>query len=153
MFPLILPYVNDVEAGEYFSTRLNTSAWDYASQTDRVKALSQATALINRLKFRGQTALASQTNAFPRIIDHKTILPDAIKIATCEIALVLLDDFEIEQEISNLFTNSQSYASVSTGQIGDVVPEYTRSGIPSAVAWEYLKPYLCDPNTITIRRG
>lgn len=153
MFPTIIPYVNDIEAGEYMATRLNTSAWDYATQTDRIKALSQATALINRLKFRGQKASSSQSNAFPRVLDHCNYIPDDIKIATCEIALVLLDDFEIEQEIANLFNNSQSYASVSTGQIGDVVPEYTRSGIPSAIAWEYLKPYLCDPNTVTIRRG
>jgi hypothetical protein len=146
----IVPYATISEAWDYFSTRLDTEDWSFANDDTKLRALKYSTRLINNLKFRGCKFDPLQINEFPRE-DSQTI-PDAIKIATCEIALNLLDGTNMEQEIENLFTSSQSYAAVNTGYISGIVPEYMRAGIPSAIAWGYLRPYLIDPRKLSIRR-
>lgn len=154
----ITPYCTIDEAYDYFSTRLDTEDWDSANSELQVKALKVATRLINNLNFKGCKLDPLQINEFPRSYEqfntviNDTEVPDAIKIATCEIAINLLDGTDIEQEIENLFAVSQTYASVTTGYIGSVVPDYMRAGIPSAVAWAYLRPYLSSRRNISISR-
>jgi hypothetical protein len=150
----ITPYVTIDEAWDYFNTRLEIRDWQMSTDDQRNRALAQATRLIDRLRFKGCKLVHNQANAFPRVINNNydVSIPDAIKIATCEVAITLLDGTDIEQEIENLFAKSQSYAAVATDYDSDVVPDYMRAGIPSAVAWNYLRPYLCNPFKINLSR-
>lgn len=49
-------YASFEEAEQYFSFRLNSSIWDNAQETDKVKALIMATQCFERMEFVGQKA-------------------------------------------------------------------------------------------------
>lgn len=148
-----IPYVNLSQAQAYFDERLNTLAWDSATDTDKVKALKTATRLINNLKFAGQRNLITQPNEFPRIFNSMSInVPQAIMDATCEIAYQLLDDVDINFEVGNTGVISESYSMVRSQRDGDFVLPYIRAGIPSVEAWMLLLPYLHDPLNIYLNR-
>lgn len=147
----IIPYATISEAFDYFETRLDSQEWVCASEDNRLMALKQATRLINRLKFRGCRTNTFQYNEFPRDISGDMV-PDDIKIACCELAFTLLKGVDLDQETDNLFTTNNTYASVSTGNNPSIVPIHIRAGILSITSWLYLKPYLCDPRKIKVRR-
>ena len=147
----VTPYVTVDEAFDYFDTRIDADEWISASDENRLRVLKQATRLIDRLKFRGFKTDPFQYNEFPRDISGD-VVPDQIKIACCELAFNLLTGTDLDQETDNLFTMSNTYASVSTGNNQSIVPTHIRAGIPSIVAWLYLKPYLCDPRKIRVSR-
>jgi hypothetical protein len=144
----IIPYIDLQEANEYFYTRLDTQDWDFASEAEKVKALKSATRSIDRLNFKG-TKIGEYE--FPRL--EWPIIPNDIKIATCEIAIQFLNGVDTEQEIKNIYITNRSYASVSTGNDSGIVPDHIRAGIPSAVAWLYLRPYLNDPLECRVNYG
>jgi len=160
-----------VEAGNYFSTRLHTSAWDDSSITDRQKAMFMATRYIDRLNYKGlkatvytlleadedatdeaiRAAEASQELEFPR--DADTTVPTDIKTACFEIALALLDGVDPDAELENLGIETHSYAGVKTAYNRDQQPiEHLIHGIPSPLAWRYLKPFLRDGREYRLTR-
>lgn len=160
-------YVTLDEAQDYFDARLSTDAWDDAEDTDKQKSLYQATRLIDRLNFEGLKWDPVQVLEFPRrytvTIDWTTqpptytpvneqVVPLEIKIATCEIALYLLDGVDPEQELNNLSSTSQGYGSIRESYDRTIRSEHYRAGIPSAVAWTYLKPFLHDAAQISFVR-
>lgn len=61
-----LSYLTLAEAESYFATRLNSDAWDNASQKDKLKSVIMATRDINRLNFFGVKLSPTQTLEFPR---------------------------------------------------------------------------------------
>jgi len=63
-------YVTLSEAENYFSTVLNTDAWDNSSQNNKLKALMEATRDINRLNFKGVKLSRTQLLEFPRKINR-----------------------------------------------------------------------------------
>jgi len=147
----------------YFGTRLHTTAWDYASATDQQKALYMSTRYVDRLNYKGNKATvytlllanekataaeirvaeASQELEFPRGTD--TSVPTDIEIACYEIALALLDGVDPDIELENLGVLTYSYAGVKTAYNRDQQPiEHLIHGIPSPLAWRYLKPFLRD---------
>jgi hypothetical protein len=155
----------------YFGTRLHTSVWDLASTTDRQKAMYMATRYIDRLNFKGykasvytlllanedataaeiRVAETSQELEFPR--DADTTVPLDIEIACYEIVLALLDDVDPDAELENLGISSHSYAGVRTGYNRDQQPiEHLIHGIPSPMAWRYLKPFLLDGRQVVLDR-
>jgi len=89
-------YITATDAGTYFSTRLNTTAWDNASTGDRAKALLMACRAIEKYRFfaRGGVAVVGQALKFPRLYDTDAsgtiIIPQRVKDAQCEEALALL---------------------------------------------------------------
>src|SRR4026208_2227678 len=85
-------YVDIDEAQTYFDARLNTDPWDEAEAATRQKAVSHAARLIDRLAFKGDKTADDQTLEFPRNGDSE--VPQDIKNACCELALVLLDDVD-----------------------------------------------------------
>lgn len=146
-------YVYPNTAESYFDTRLGTDAWDDASPEDRNKALIQATRMIDRLRFKGLKADPDQPLEFPRITDNINLgIPLDIQIATCELALVLLDGIDPEREIKDLYVSNRSFVTTRVQFERSYVPEHTRAGIPSATSWSYLKPYLLVNNTIILNR-
>ena len=141
----------DVDYGDaYFALRLRSQAWDDATDDDKVKALTEATDIIDQLNFAGDKTDSDQENQFPRSGDSD--IPDAIKQAACEIAKALLDGVDPEKEFENLFKLSTSYGGVRTSFDRTSVAGHTVSGVPSFKAWKLLFPYLRDPAQIRIQR-
>jgi hypothetical protein len=145
----ITPYLDVDEAEEYFSTRLETIVWDDSELSDKTKSLKMATNIINRLNFQGSKTDPEQNNQFPRY--PETEIPNDVKIACCEIALSLLSGVDPEREMEALRMESQTYGNVkATYKHGDV--EHIMAGVPSSVAWRYLRPYLRDPHGVRLSR-
>jgi len=143
-------YCTKTEADTYFSGRLNTDAWDDASDADKDKVLIQATRIIDQLNFKGEKTDAAQELQFPRNDD--TEVPDDIKCACSEIALALLDGVDPEIEADNLFMISQGYANVRSTYDRQAQAEHSVAGVPSVTAWRYLLPYLRDSRAVDLSR-
>lgn len=175
----ILAYCSLDDAELYFSARLNTDAWDNATQINRIKALAQATRDIDKLNFAGAKLTNVQELQFPRgnindsdeiilgenfttgedtivnddiVTSTDTMIPDDIKWATCEIALDLLDGKDLEMEIENLSANTQGYSTVRTVYERKYLPEHLKAGIINYTAWCFLLPYLRDPRELSLVR-
>ena len=100
-------YVSLEEANNYFNSRLHAEAWTGATDTDKEKALKQATRNIDTLPFRGAKASDAQALSFPRaytvykdgglVLVTDQDIPQAVKNATCEEALSLLQNSQRKQ--------------------------------------------------------
>ncbi len=143
-------YGNLTRADQYFGERLNTRAWDTAILSDRTKALIMASRAIDRLNFAGEKAVSAQVLQFPRGID--TAVPQDVEFACYELAFAFLDGVDSEQEANSVGVASDAFSGVRTTYDGDSYAEHMRAGIPSIMAWEYLKPYLRDPREIALSR-
>jgi hypothetical protein len=145
------------EANAYFLERLKSDAWDSTSDTNKTKALIMASRAIDRLNFTGDR-VEGGTVEFPRsyTVDDETIeeteVPDNIKWAECEIALCLLDDYDVNLEFDNANTEQSTFGNLTMRSNVSFVPQHLANGIVSATAWQYLKPYLRDPRAIAINR-
>lgn len=137
-------------ANVYFSKRLNTRVWDEAIYSDREASLIMATRAIDRLNFAGDKNDSEQALQFPRNDD--TDIPIEIEYATYELALTLLDEVDMDQEVQTLGVLSETYSGVRTTYDADYVNEHIRAGIPSIGAWEYLRPFLRDPSLVRLSR-
>ena len=151
-----MAYSTLVDADAYFLNRLHVSSWTTASDADKVKGLAEASSRIDRLKFKGDKVDVDQVLEFPRYYgdesDGTETIPDDIKNASYEIALALLDGVDLEIEAANLAVTNQAFASVRTSYDREDVPPYLANGIPSAYAWQYLKPFLVAPGGIKFYR-
>lgn len=143
-------YVTLNEAQTYFDTRLNTDTWDNSSDSDKTKAITMATRAIDALNFQGEKTSSIQENQFPR--DGDIDVPQEVKDATCELALVLLDGETEEEAYQRSRIASERYASVGT-TYNNTPEEHILNGILSIVAWRLLKPFLRDPRVIAIDRA
>jgi len=143
-------YATRAEATAYFLGRLNSEAYDDADEADQTAALTMATMLMDRLNYRGDKADSAQTLQFPRGSD--TAIPEDIKNACAEIALALLDGVDPELEFENLRMKSQAYGVIKSTYEGTRSPEHTVAGIPSSLAWRFMKPYLRSVQTVNMHR-
>lgn len=155
-------YLTVEQAEDYFASRLNSEAWDEASESDKSKALLAATRRIDGLNFAGlrtadmlcrgdQVAPSNpdQPLEFPR--NGATTIPQEVYQACCEIAFNLLDGVDPELEMQNINTTQHGFASLQETYNPNIVNLAFRHGIPSVTAWNLLLPYLNDPFSITIR--
>ncbi len=143
-------YATVAEGETYFTERLNSDAWDDATEANKAKSLITATRLIDRLNFKGAKTDSEQTLQFPR--DDDSSVPNDIKYACLEVALALLDGVDPEIEFENLSMVSQNYANVRSTYDRSIPNEHIVAGIPSVSAWRYLKPYLRDASSIDLSR-
>ncbi len=143
-------YTDITEAGVYFAGRIITDAWDNANDLKKQKALITATRAIERLNFYGDKTDPAQDLEFPR--NQETDIPQDIIYACCEIAYALLDGVETEKEFEALFLNSTGYGSLRTSYDRTSSPEHIIAGIPSVIAWRYLRPYLREYTSIVLNR-
>lgn len=81
------------------------------------------------------------------------VVPGEIENACYEIALCFLNGFDPEIEARNLSVTGQGYAGARTTYARDFLQDHLRAGIPSALAWSILRPYLVDPQALRITRG
>jgi len=159
------------EADEYFANRLHETAWTEASANDRRKALIAARGIIDALNYKGtkasvytllqanpsasqdeiRAAEASQALEFPRGAD--TVVPEAVRVASYEIAYALLDGKDPEVELENLAVNAMGYGAVKTSYERSQLPiEHTIHLVPSSAAWRLLKPFLRDSDALKLSR-
>jgi hypothetical protein len=142
--------VTNAEADTYFAGSLDSDAWDNNS-AKRDKALITATRKMNALSFIGVKAVSTQPHEFPRTywaapsMDARDrtadsaqytedAIPQAIKDATCEWALFLLQQTAYEKARArqqaegiigmgtagaNEYSNAEQ---VTKGQWGDRIP-------------------------------
>lgn len=143
-------YMTVEEADTYFGNRLNIRAWECASYDEKRRGLYMATEIIDRLNFNGCKADSAQENQFPR--DTDTTIPEDVQRASAEIALALLDGVDPDMEYENLRLKSQGYGGVRSTYDEEFHQPHLIAGIPSVTAWRYLRPYLRDPNELTLFR-
>ena len=161
-------YVTIQEAQDYFTNRLHSGLWDNTSVQNRQKALAEATAAIDRLRFVGDkntvyvsrlaggdddaltAAFVAQELEFPRGTDED--IPSDIIAACCEEAFSRLDGKDPDEELENLAVSNQGYASVRTTYDRSFVHEHLNAGIVSPRAWRFLKPYLDEVRDFKISR-
>ena len=152
-------YDTFANADTYFGTRLHVVAWTESTDSDKTKALAEASARIDRLRFKGVKVDGAQDLAWPRYLTKddetdttETVTPNDIKIACYEIAFSLLDGVDPDMEFENLAVSSQGFSSVRNTYTRREAPEHIAVGIPSAFAWRYLKPWLTVGNVVKLRR-
>ena len=154
-----------INADLYFKGRVGSYAWD-CFVTDlsdengespdaqecflKLQALTDATRRINNLRFLGCKVDTDQEHSFPRGED--TTVPLNIQYAVCELANELLDGVDDNLEMSEQDVLSQSYSGIKSTHNSSVAQLYTLAGIPSAIAWRYLLPFLYDPRDIRVVR-
>jgi len=140
----------------YFENRLHVLAWGDSTPAEKTVALIEASQRIDRLRFSGNKVETAQDLAFPRYYgDDPTGLetvPNDIKIACYEIAFALLDGVDPELELENLNLSSQAFSGVKMHYLGALPPEHLAAGIPSALAWSYLRTYLANGNSVRLNR-
>jgi hypothetical protein len=127
-------------ADAYFGSLLRGQRWTYSDQIRKRQALNEATARIDTLNFVGEMADASQPLQFPRGTD--TLVPVAIERACYEVALALLKGIDPDTERDNLSAVVQAYGGLRTEYDRTSVPAHFAAGIPSAIAWSLLLPFL-----------
>lgn len=118
---------------------------------DKYKALYMATRIIDRLNYIGSKTETDQEHEFPR--NGETTVPQDILDACCEIAISLLDGYNDDIEYENQFVQQQKYSNVQTTYNRPAASEHIIAGVPSIVAWRLLKPYLRDPNAVSLSRA
>jgi hypothetical protein len=139
------------EANAYMATKLESETWTSATTDRRSVALIEATRLINRLRFSGVRTSTSQTLQFPR--NGETSIPDQVKWATVELALALLNGIDPETEIRNIGRTSDGFIAMKITYNRQAVPVHIAAGIVSKLAWDFIAPYLADPNSVALCRG
>lgn len=149
-------YDTYANADTYFLTRLHVGEWTASTNSDKTKALLEASARIDRLKFAGTKVDSDQTEEFPRYYGDEAVgdeeVPTDIKIACYEVAFALLDGVDPDLELENLAVVARGISSARTTYAREEVPAHFAAGIPSAYAWQYLKPYLKASGTVKIHR-
>jgi hypothetical protein len=82
-----------------------------------------------------------------------TAVPEAIRIACYEIAHSLLDGKDPERELENLGISSHGFEGVRTAYDRSMIPvDHIVNGVPNALAWRLIQPFLRDDNAIHLSR-
>ncbi len=126
-------YVTTAEADAYFAKHLFGAAWTEA--TNKEAALATATRAIDRQLLRGRKADPSQDLAFPRYPD--TAVPQAVKDATCEEALALL-----ERSTERMKLQREGVRHASIGGMTEIYHDGAGRGLISPEARDLLRPWL-----------
>lgn len=137
-------------ADDYFALKLNSDTWSNATIQQKIQALRTATLAIDRLNYTESKTNATQSLEFPR--DSETSVPADIVNACYEEAISLLSGADPQLDQTNLGVVSEGFSSVRTTYERTFVQESVRAGITSQLAWGFLRPYLRDPNEITLCR-
>ena len=145
---ITLSYATLAEAQTYFNSRLESDDWDDASESDKTKALVTATKAIDRLNYLGSKNDSDQTRQFPRYDDSS--VPQDIKDATCEEAIMLVGGATISLEREAAKMSSQTFGAVKSVFDTDMASIHLSAGLVSSVALDILKPYLRPPGDVNV---
>ncbi len=144
-------YISVADAALYFAARVNTDAWELATDSGKFKAIGHAGRIIDMLSFKGSKTVSTQALEFPR--DGDATVPVAIVQACCEIALALLDNRDPDKLLEATYNQSIGIGgALNITKDPTVVPDYIAAGVPSATAWRLLRPFMVDPYSVEIVR-
>ena len=143
-------YINNAKADAYFATRYPKDEWDAATADEKTATLATATRLIDQLNFAGEKTDSNQENEFPR--NTLLTIPVAIENACCEIAYALLEGHNVEYDAENVNIIKSKFGDVATEKDKDAPLMHLIHNIPSSQAWNYLRPYLLNTQTLKIER-
>jgi hypothetical protein len=152
----VTPLATVVEGDQHFADRVQTYAWDEATQEQQERALAEATEALNKLRWRGCKTSSTQANEWPRddipnMTDGTT--PDDIKRACIEIAYSLLNgDFRDERYEDNFVRRESIGGQGATTYNSQSHQPYLAAGIPSMIGWVYLQKYLARTRDIRLIR-
>lgn len=147
-----LPYAEQIYAEDYFQYRLGTSKWDSASENDREAALRMASDDIDNLPLRGFLRANDQERRFPRDYAPDDSIPEAVKQATCELALEYLKGVDPHREYELLTRREMVYATIREQRLSTRVEPHIAAGIPSLRAFNLLVPFLRDERSARLVR-
>jgi len=145
-----MSYADISFADSYFDERYGADSWVESSEQNKTKLLKTATMIIDQLNFAGEKSEEDQTNEFPRGSD--TEVPLNIKRACCEIALAILDGRDVNQDYDALFDAASFFDVGRLNRSTDDIHIMKIHGIPSIIAWGFLRPFLRDGSVITLQR-
>lgn len=150
------------EADTYLLTVLDTEAWDLSTDSKRAKALKQATRMIKALAVPDFMATANDAltkiaslgaEPIPAELLAQSVMPEDIIAATVEIALKLLDGYDVELEFANASIASVSFNSIKQdNKTKEEIPLHVIAGIPSAYAFSLLRGYMPNSKTVHLNR-
>ena len=149
-------YVSQTAASAYLADRLEASAWATASSQDRDAALIMATTRLDAETYQGARVFADQRLQWPRygVTDRdgmsyydSDIIPETLKMATCELGLSLLND-PTQLEDSGL----AEFENVRIGSM-DVTPRAVTAGRLHAFVKRLIAPVLLGGWGTPIRRA
>lgn len=145
-------FYGSIQGGDlYFSKRLRIDDWETATPQNKIRALYEATSIIETLNFRGYKAVATQRLQFPRGSD--TEIPEAINNAAYEIAILLLGGLDPEIEARNTNVKQFKYGSIVTEYSDSKsTPPHVSTGIFSATAWRLLYPFIRQNTEVDLVR-
>lgn len=154
---MLTPLADLNYAMNYMSNIFESDDWDLTDNNKRIKALAEATLIINNLQYRGTKTDPNQENEFPRLIDGLDIgVPEDIKKACVEIAFSLTKGFDSEMDIRETMTESRQIGGRDTGINSSFYRKsdlaHVRHGVMSHRAWGYLEPYLENYRNIKFER-
>lgn len=143
-------YISLEEADSYMQEKFKPTGWFDLGYSVRIKALKEATTSIDTLVFKGKKYDYNQLLSFPRDITNGDI-PEAVKKATCEEALSLINDITSPEYSRRIELQRQGVVEV---KFGDSHEKYDGSGkhktVLSKYAIQLLRPYI--PTIVGIRR-
>lgn len=142
-------------ASEYFARRLRTSAWDDATDSDQDLALMTAAARLDQEEFVGYRATDEQAMKFPRTCTYNEdgryyasdAIPQVLKDAQCELALLLLETDALKQ------SRLSNFDSLEIGPLKLKPKQPQSSGALPAQVLRLLRHLLSSPGTVRIVRG
>lgn len=144
-----IPYINVADTDSWLATTSeDTSFWSPLTSEEKLSILRDSTAIINRLRFRGEKTSSSQINAFPRY--STSVIPQNIMRATVYIALSISEGFSPNIEYTDLGRVSQKTAGISSTYTTKQPAEHVVAGVPSVTAWRLLLPFMPNPKYITL---
>ena len=79
-------------------------------------------------------------------------IPLAVIGACAEVALKLLDGYDVDKEAKALALSEQKFATAMTRRDTSFAQEWVLAGIPSLTAWNFLRPFLADPDRVELSR-
>ena len=130
-------------ANEYFGRRLHAESWGQADGSTKEKALRQATKEIDRQLLKGRKATDTQELAFPRYPDEE--VPETVKEACCEIALVLLERGNSQRRK----LQQEGVQSFTLGNMSETYAPGAGRRLLSQEAKELLRPWLLGAVNVT----
>lgn len=148
-----VPYITEADADIHFAERTDTSVWDSALSPDKVKALKEATRIIDDLNFVGEkNDPVNQVREFPRNDD--TAVPEEVQRATAEVAITLLAGDNLTSINNTIGKTAESVgdASVSYDKGARQRLLATNMGLVSAEAARLLREWIIDPREVQLER-
>ena len=143
-------YYGTVLGGDvFFAKRIHNWDWTNATTEEKVRALYNASQLIDKFSFIGCKVESSQSLEFPRQLDgvagsiHNGDIPPPIIEACYLIADSLLSGRDPQSDFEALMTKVETFGPIRTEFERARGPqEHLANLIPSPDAWQRIKPFL-----------